>query len=101
MDKFFDSDFFFFSHLCQVEAIDFLMPMVGELAGGSVREDNIDILKQNLPTDLEWYLDLRKYGGCVTGGFGIGFDRYLQILLGIHNIKDCIPFPRWPHNCSL
>lgn len=77
------------------------MPCVGELAGGSVREDRIDILEQTIPQDLKWYLDLRKFGGCTTGGFGIGFDRYLQVLLGIHNIKDCIPFPRWPHNCAL
>lgn len=84
-----------------VEAIDFLMPMVGELAGGSVREDNYDILKPSIPKELEWYLDLRKYGGCTTGGFGIGFDRYLQVLLGVSNIKDTIPFPRWPHHCSM
>lgn len=77
------------------------MPSVGELAGGSVREDRIDILKRTIPQDLIWYLDLRKFGGCTTGGFGIGFDRYLQVLLGIHNIKDCIAFPRWPHNCAL
>lgn len=84
-----------------VEAIDFLMPKTGELAGGSVREDNIDRLSENIPSDLKWYLDLRKYGGSTTGGFGIGFDRYLQIILGIHSIKDCIPFPRWPHHCDL
>lgn len=84
-----------------VEAIDFLMPTVGELAGGSVREDNYDILKPKIPDDLKWYLDLRKYGGCTTGGFGIGFDRYLQILLGISNIKDTIPFPRWTRHCKM
>lgn len=84
-----------------VDAIDFLMPMVGELAGGSVREENYDILQPSIPKGLEWYLDLRKYGGCTTGGFGIGFDRYLQVLLGISNIKDTIPFPRWPHHCSM
>ncbi|XP_031624657.1 probable asparagine--tRNA ligase, mitochondrial [Contarinia nasturtii] len=84
-----------------VEAIDLLMPHVGELAGGSVREDNYDILKSSMPDDLQWYLDLRKYGGCTTGGFGIGFDRYLQVLLGVSNIKDTIPFPRWPHNCRM
>lgn len=80
------------------------MPMVGELAGGSVREDNYEILKHSMPDhsgNLGWYLDLRKYGGCTTGGFGIGFDRYLQILCGINNIKDTIPFPRWPHHCSM
>lgn len=86
-----------------MDAVDFLMPMVGELAGGSVREDNYDILKESMPSgdELKWYLDLRKYGGCTTGGFGIGFDRYLQTLCGINNIKDTIPFPRWPHHCSM
>lgn len=76
------------------------MPMVGELAGGSVREDDFDKLKANTPDDLKWYLDLRKYGGCTTGGFGIGFDRYLQELLNVGNIKDTIAFPRWPHHCQ-
>lgn len=84
-----------------MEAVDLLMPMVGELSGGSVREDNYDTLKNAIPHGLEWYLDLRKYGGCTTGGFGIGFDRYVQLLLGISNIKDTIPFPRWPHHCSM
>lgn len=84
-----------------VEAIDLLMPHVGELAGGSVREDNYDVLKSSIPDDLQWYLDLRRYGGCTTGGFGIGFDRYLQVLLGVNNIKDTIPFPRWPHHCQM
>ncbi|XP_055300463.1 probable asparagine--tRNA ligase, mitochondrial [Sitodiplosis mosellana] len=84
-----------------VEAIDFLMPSVGELAGGSVREDSYEVLEPSVPHDLKWYLDLRKYGGCTTGGFGIGFDRYLQVLLGISNIKDTIPFPRWPHHCQM
>lgn len=83
-----------------MEAVDFLMPLVGELAGGSVREDNVDILRDKIPADLKWYLDLRTYGGCTTGGFGVGFDRYLQVLLGIGNIKDVIAFPRWPHHCQ-
>lgn len=77
------------------------MPVVGELAGGSVRENNIERLKQSLPPGLEWYLDIRKYGGCTTGGFGIGFDRYLQLLLDVPNIKDVIPFPRWAHHCAM
>lgn len=77
------------------------MPHIGELAGGSVREDRVHILKRAIPKTLKWYLDLRQFGGCTTGGFGLGFDRYLQLLLGIHNIKDCIPFPRWPHNCTM
>lgn len=86
-----------------VEALDFLIPQVGEVAGGSVREDDYERLKSKMSTDdgFKWYLDLRKYGSTTTGGFGLGFDRYLQYLLNIHSIKDVIPFPRWPHNCSM
>lgn len=86
-----------------VEALDFLVPQVGEVAGGSVREDDFDVLKAKMPADenLQWYLNLRKYGSVTTGGFGLGFERYLQFLLKIHSIKDVIPFPRWPHNCSM
>ncbi|KAF5294520.1 hypothetical protein FQA39_LY13374 [Lamprigera yunnana] len=83
----------------KVAALDLLVPNVGELIGGSLREDNYDVLKEKLPSDeLNWYLDLRTLGGVSTGGFGLGFERYLQFLLGIQNIKDVIPFPRWPHN---
>lgn len=77
------------------------MPMVGELVGGSIRENKISRLEVEMPSDLNWYLDLRKYGDCRTGGFGIGFDRYLQLLLNIPNIKDVIAFPRWPHHCPM
>jgi asparaginyl-tRNA synthetase len=86
-----------------VEALDLLVPHVGELVGGSVREDDYDRLKDKLPNleSLNWYLDLRKYGSVTTAGFGLGFERYLQWILNIHNIKDVIPFPRWAHNCSL
>ena len=86
-----------------VEALDFIVPRVGEVAGGSVREDNYENLRARLPpgAGLDWYLDLRKYGSVTTGGFGMGFERYLQFLLNIHSIKDVIPFPRWPHNCQL
>lgn len=88
----------------QVAAFDLLTPLVGELVGGSLREDNYDKLKTRVPTNknsFDWYLDIRKYGGVSTGGFGLGFERYLILLLGINNIKDTIPFPRWPHNCKL
>lgn len=82
------------------------MPIVGELCGGSVREDNIDLLtlkaKQlGLQDKLSWYVDMRRFGNVSTGGFGMGFERYLQCLLNIPNIKDVIPFPRWPHNCHM
>lgn len=86
-----------------VEAMDLLMPIVGELIGGSVREDDYERLEAKLPVDagLEWYLQLRKFGGIRTGGLGLGFERMLQILMGIGNIKDVIPYPRWAHNCSM
>lgn len=84
-----------------VEALDFLVPFVGELAGGSVREDSYEKLVNIVPADLRWYAELRKFGGITTGGFGLGFERYLQLLLQVNNIKDVIPFPRWAHNCSL
>ncbi|XP_011158847.1 probable asparagine--tRNA ligase, mitochondrial isoform X2 [Solenopsis invicta] len=87
----------------KVAALDLLVPNVGELVGGSIREDNYEKLQLKLPItgNLSWYLDLRKYGNVPTGGFGMGFDRFLQCLLGIGNIKDTVPFPRWPHNCNL
>ncbi|XP_043289399.1 probable asparagine--tRNA ligase, mitochondrial isoform X2 [Venturia canescens] len=87
----------------KVAAMDLLVPEVGELFGGSLREDDYDVLKENLPPglNLNWYLELRKFGNVPTGGFGMGFERFLQCVLGIPNIKDVIPFPRWPHNCTL
>ncbi|XP_063228412.1 asparaginyl-tRNA synthetase isoform X2 [Bacillus rossius redtenbacheri] len=89
----------------KVLAVDLLVPQVGELCGGSLREDDYVLLQDRLREqqlhNLQWYLDLRKYGNVPTGGFGMGLERYLQCLLGIRNIKDTIPFPRWPHNCSL
>ncbi|XP_057319773.1 probable asparagine--tRNA ligase, mitochondrial [Microplitis mediator] len=87
----------------KVAAMDLLAPVVGEVFGGSLREDNYQALKKKIPVnaDLDWYLDLRKYGNVPTGGFGMGYERFLQVVLGIPNIRDVIPFPRWPHNCSL
>lgn len=86
-----------------MEAVDLLVPFIGELCGGSVREDDYQRLCERLPAgaDLKWYTDLRKFGGVSTGGFGIGFERYLQWLLGVVNIRDVIAFPRWPHNCGM
>lgn len=86
--------------------MDLLCPNVGELCGGSLREDDFHTLKtklQNANVDekLLWYLELRKFGNVPTGGFGMGFERFLQVILGIPNIKDTIPFPRYPHNCKL
>ena len=86
-----------------VHALDLLMPTVGELCGGSLRESNDEILRNHphLPQGLEWYLELRKYGGVPTGGFGMGFERYLQLLTGVKNIRDVIPFPRFSHSCKM
>ncbi|XP_058061301.1 probable asparagine--tRNA ligase, mitochondrial [Anopheles bellator] len=89
------------SHL--VDALDLLVPHVGELVGGSVREDCYERLYRKLPNRdvLQWYLDLRKFGSVPTAGFGLGFERYLSWVLNVHNIKDVIPFPRWAHNCVM
>ncbi|GAB0086938.1 Asparagine--tRNA ligase [Sergentomyia squamirostris] len=84
-----------------VDALDFLVPRIGELIGGSVRETDYQRLKEKLPPGSEWYLNLRRFGGIPTAGFGMGFERYLQFLLNVHNIRDVIPFPRWPHSCHL
>lgn len=73
------------------------------MVGGSIREDDYGKLELKLPSmrNLSWYLELRKHGNVPTGGFGMGFERFLQCVLGINNIKDTVPFPRWPHNCNL
>lgn len=82
-----------------VAACDLLVPYVGELVGGSQREERYDVLKKKMEEQgniegLEWYLDLRKYGGVQTSGFGIGFDRLIMYLTGIQNIRDVQPYPR-------
>ena len=82
-----------------VAACDLLVPYVGELVGGSQREERYDVLKKRMEevgcmNGLEWYLDTRKYGGCPHAGFGIGFDRLLMYVTGIQNIRDVQPFPR-------
>ncbi|XP_060589313.1 probable asparagine--tRNA ligase, mitochondrial [Ruditapes philippinarum] len=89
-----------------VAAVDLLVPEVGELFGGSLREERYDIIKSRLDDlqlteSYQWYLDLRRYGSVTHGGFGMGFERLLQCFLGINSIKDTIPFPRWIHHCSL
>jgi len=84
-----------------VAACDLLVPSIGELVGGSQREERYDVLKAKMDKigntkGLEWYLDLRKYGGCPHAGFGIGFDRLLMYVTGMSNIRDVQPFPRTP-----
>ncbi|XP_071412971.1 asparaginyl-tRNA synthetase isoform X4 [Pithys albifrons albifrons] len=80
-----------------VAAVDLLVPGIGELCGGSLREERLPFLESR----LQRYLDLRKFGSVPHGGFGMGFERYLQYILGVDNIKDVIPFPRFPHSCLL
>ena len=89
-----------------VAACDLLVPGIGEIIGGSQREENYDKLlnrmkELNMPIEnYEWYLDLRKYGSCVHSGFGLGFERAIMYLTGMQNIRDVIPFPRTPKNCE-
>ena len=89
-----------------VAAVDLLVPGSGELMGGSQREERYDVLvnrmkEMNVSLDeLEWYLNLRLYGGCVHSGFGMGFERLIMYLTGIENIRDVIPYPRTPGNCE-
>ena len=85
-----------------VAAMDVLFPGVGEIAGGSQREERLEVLQSrmnemDIPEDeLDWYLDIRRYGSCPHAGFGLGFERLIQFLTGMGNIRDAIPFPRFP-----
>lgn len=87
-----------------VAAFDMLVPGIGELTGGSQREERLDVLKEKMQSlgmddkSYDWYLDLRKYGGVKHAGFGIGFERLIMYLTGMSNIRDVIPFPRTPGN---
>jgi len=85
-----------------VAAMDVLVPVIGEIIGGSQREERLDVLEMRMKEsnlDLaayEWYLDSRRYGSVVHSGFGMGFERLLMMLTGVSNIRDVIPFPRTP-----
>jgi asparaginyl-tRNA synthetase len=85
-----------------VRAMDVLVPQIGEIIGGSQREERYDVLVQKLeargmkPSDYEWYLELRKYGTVPHSGFGLGFERLVQYVTGMTNIRDVIPCPRTP-----
>ena len=89
-----------------VAAVDLEVPGAGELMGGSQREENYDKLVERMheldmdESSMEWYLNLRKYGGCIHSGFGMGFERLLIYLTGVDNIRDVIPYPRTPKNCE-
>ena len=89
-----------------VQGTDVLFPQIGEIIGGSVREENYDklmarITELNIPMkDMWWYLDTRRYGSCPHAGFGLGFERLLLFVTGMANIRDVIPFPRTPRNAE-
>lgn len=89
-----------------VAAADLLVPGIGELIGGSQREDNLEKLKTRMKEmdlneeDYWWYLDLRRFGSAPHSGFGLGFERMMMYLTGMQNIRDVIPFPRTPKNCE-
>ncbi len=89
-----------------VAAVDLEVPGAGELMGGSQREENYDKIisrmqELNMDTSsMEWYLNLRRFGGCIHSGFGMGFERLLIYLTGVENIRDVIPYPRTPGNCE-
>jgi asparaginyl-tRNA synthetase len=89
-----------------VAAVDLEVPGAGELIGGSQREEDYAKLESRMKElgmeteGLDWYLNLRKFGGCVHSGFGMGFERLLIYLTGVENIRDVIPFPRTPGNCD-
>ena len=89
-----------------VAAADLLVPGIGEIIGGSQREEDYNKLlnrmkELNMPIEnYNWYLDLRKYGSCVHSGFGLGFERAIMYLTGMQNIRDVLPFPRTPKNCE-
>ena len=88
----------------QVEAMDVLVPGVGEIIGGSQREERLDVLDTRLPPGtaerLWWYRDLRRYGSVPHAGFGLGLERLVLYATGMENIRDAIPFPRTPRNAA-
>ena len=87
-----------------VQAMDLLVPNIGELVGGSMRIDSHDDLLHKMEAkniSIPWYLDLRKYGSVPHGGFGLGFERLIMLITGIYNIRDVIPYPRYPKHCEM
>jgi asparaginyl-tRNA synthetase len=86
--------------------MDVLAPGIGEIIGGSQREERIDVLRRRMQEaglneeEYYWYLDLRSYGTVPHAGFGLGFERTVQFITGVSNIRDVIPFPRTPKNAE-
>ncbi len=89
-----------------VAAMDILAPGIGEIVGGSQREERLDMLQKRMAEmdipekEMFWYLDTRRFGACPHAGFGLGFERLVQFVTGMGNIRDVIPFPRTPKNCE-
>ena len=89
-----------------VRAMDVLFPGIGEIVGGSQREERLEVLQEKMAAldidekELWWYLDTRKFGTAVHSGFGLGFERLVQFATGMGNIRDVIPFPRSPQNAE-
>jgi asparaginyl-tRNA synthetase len=89
-----------------VAAMDILAPGIGEIVGGSQREERLDVLEKrmkemNIPVEeMNWYLDTRRFGSAPHAGFGLGFERVVQFVTGMANIRDVIPFPRFPKNAE-
>ncbi len=89
-----------------VAAVDLEVPGSGELMGGSQREERLEVLEELMKkhgvdrSKVEWYVNLRRFGGCYHSGFGLGFERLIMYLTGIENIRDVIPYPRTPNNCD-
>ena len=89
-----------------VRAMDILFPGIGEIVGGSQREENLDILKarmEEMDVDIQelwWYLETREFGSCPHSGFGLGFERLIMFVTGMKNVRDVIPFPRYPQNAD-
>lgn len=89
-----------------VAAMDILAPGIGEIVGGSQREERLDVLEErmlemNIPVEeMNWYLDTRRFGSAPHAGFGLGFERMIQFVTGMTNIRDVIPFPRFPKNAE-
>ena len=89
-----------------VRAMDILFPGIGEIIGGSQREEDLEKLEKRMEEmevdkeELWWYLETRKFGTCVHSGFGLGFERLIMFVTGMKNIRDVIPFPRTPQNAE-
>ena len=89
-----------------VAAMDVLIPKIGELIGGSQREERLDVLERKIANfglnkdDYWWYLQLREYGSVPHAGFGLGFERLVLFTTGMENIRDTIPFPRYPSHAD-